>query len=61
MPSIIALCENPTCKSVYQDMMYGKRYRVFNSSGKSNAMGKIDKHACTICGLKKVYIAPVNA
>lgn len=33
------------CDSEYQDKIYGKKKRVFNSTGKG--------HRCTVCGAEK--------
>lgn len=37
-----------TCKSEFQDGMYGKEVRLFNSCGDSK--GKITAYRCTVCG-----------
>jgi hypothetical protein len=36
-----------TCKSDYQDEVYGKGNRLFNPRGKGD---KIDGYRCTVCG-----------
>lgn len=36
-----------TCKSDYQDEIYGRGNRLFNPRGKGD---KIDGYRCTVCG-----------
>ena len=36
-----------TCKSEFQDEMYGKGNRLFNPRGKGE---KLDGYRCTVCG-----------
>lgn len=36
------------CKSEFQDSLYGKNVRVFNSTGKAD--GKVSGYRCTVCG-----------
>lgn len=36
-----------TCKSDFQDELYGKGNRLFNPKGKGE---KIDGYRCTVCG-----------
>jgi hypothetical protein len=37
-----------TCKSEFQDQLYGKGIRLFNSCGDSK--GKLTAWRCTVCG-----------
>lgn len=37
-----------TCKSEFQDKLYGKGVRLFNCCGDSK--GKITGYRCTVCG-----------
>ena len=37
-----------TCKSEFQDEMYGKGVRLFNSCGDNK--GKVTVYRCTVCG-----------
>lgn len=36
-----------SCKSDFQDKMYGNGYRLFNQTGKGSS---IDGYRCTVCG-----------
>ena len=36
-----------TCKSEFQDEVYGKGNRLFNPKGKGD---KVDGYRCTVCG-----------
>lgn len=37
-----------TCKSEFQDNMYGKGMRLFNTCGDNK--GKVTGYRCTVCG-----------